>query len=201
MSNSPQNLLPKDGEVYLFPTFFSGEDSDRYFKTLLTEVPWKHEPIVLFGREIMQPRLTAWYGDSDENASHRYSYSGITMQANPWTPTLLEMKRRIEPVTKTCFNGALLNQYRDGKDGVGWHRDSEKELGQNPVIGSVSLGATRTFRLRHKQEKNLTVSVDLAHGNFLLMRGSTQHYWEHCVPKTKRPIGTRVNITFRILLK
>ena len=187
------NLLPKDGETRYFPGLFTADESDYFFNCLATEIPWKQDSIYLFGRKVNQPRLTAWYGDRG------YSYSGITMTPLAWTDVLLQIKSRVEIVAKTAFNSALLNQYRCEKDSVGWHRDNETSLGSNPVIASASFGAMRTFRLRHYFEKNLKQSVDLTHGSLLLMRGETQHFWEHCVPKKTRPTGPRINITFRAL--
>ncbi len=187
------NILPRDGEVIFFPGLFYLEESDYYLKSLLEEIAWNQEPIIIFGKKIMQPRLTAWYGE----AGKEYSYSGITMRPHGWTTSLVEIKKRIEAISLFHFNSALLNQYRDEKDSVGWHRDNEKELGPNPVIGSVSFGSTRIFQLRHYKEKNLKKSLELTHGSFLLMRGQTQHCWEHRIPKRKQSAGTRINITFR----
>lgn len=189
------NLLPCDGIVNFFPMLFTQAESDRYFSALMQEIAWKQEPIKIMGREIMQPRLTAWYGDGDK----AYSYSGITMHPLPWTPTLLEIKKRVESIAPAAFNSALLNQYRDHQDSVGWHRDNEKSLGTDPVIGSVSFGATRTFHLRHYTDKTLKHSVELTHGSLLLMHGTTQHRWEHSIPKQSKTTGPRINITFRVI--
>lgn len=191
---TPSNLLPKQGEIYHYPDFFSEAESTLFFESLLKEVPWKHEPIKIFGKEVMQPRLTAWYGDKE------YSYSGITMKPEPWNSTLLKIKERIEKIAGIKFNSALLNLYRDNQDSVGWHRDDEKELGRNPVIGSVSLGASRVFHLKHYTEKDLKASVELKNGGFLLMKGETQHFWLHSIPKTKTSCGPRINLTFRTIL-
>ena len=163
------NLLPVDGEAFLYPELFSKEESNHFLHVLQQEITWKQEPIVIFGKQVMQPRLTAWYGD--EGMSYRYS--GITMQPERWTKSLLKIKERIEAIAGITFNSALLNQYRDGKDSMGWHRDNEKELGHNPVIGSVSFGATRKFVLRHYHDQSVKRSAELAHGSFLLMRGKT----------------------------
>lgn len=190
------SLLPQDGEIYYFSDFFTPEESIHYFYKLLHEIEWKQEPIKLFGKEIMQPRLTAWYGDIQKS----YSYSGITMNPFPWTETLLKIKSKIEAVAEVSFTSALLNLYRDEKDSMGWHKDDEKELGTNPVIGSVSLGATRTFLLKHIRENGLKTSLDLVNGSFLLMKGETQHHWLHSIPKNSAPVGPRINLTFRILL-
>lgn len=189
-----QNLLPKQGSAILYPDLFS-EQSTWYFQQLVSTIAWKQEPIKMFGKSVLQPRLTAWYGDADKP----YSYSGITMQPLPWTDILLEIKTGIEAIAQVKFTSALLNLYRDGQDSMGWHRDNEKELGANPVIGSVSLGATRTFQLRHYTDKKPIVSIPLTSGSFLLMKDETQHYWEHRIPKITKVISPRINITFRVL--
>ncbi len=148
----------------------------------------------MFGKELMQPRLTCWYGDEGKE----YSYSGIVMKQHPWHLALLQIKSLIEQVSNTRFTGALLNYYRDGNDSMGWHRDNEKSLGINPVIGSVSFGAARKFELRDHATKKPTIGIFLEHGSYLLMRGETQHSWEHRVPKA--PVnGSRLNITFRVV--
>jgi len=191
-----ENMLPCQGEVLFFPDFIAQELADRYFNDLQTTVAWKQEPVKLFGREIMQPRLTAWYGDAGKS----YSYSGITMQPQPWTgASLPAIKKAADELAGVRFNSALLNLYRDGSDSMGWHRDNEKELGHNPVIASVSLGAARRFLLRNYADKKLTREIMLTHGSLLLMRGETQHYWEHSIPKTAKPTGRRINITFRTI--
>lgn len=193
--NQETNLLPIDGEAYFYPHFFSESESDLLFEKLKNEVDWKQEPIVIFGKKVMQPRLTAWYSDQDI----KYSYSGITMSGKSWTPTLLEIKQRIEKISGVIYSGALLNFYRDEKDSMGWHKDDEKELGKNPVIGSVSFGAVRTFKFQNIKDKKLQTSIDLTHGSFLLMRGSTQHFWKHSIPKKAKALGPRINITFRVI--
>ncbi len=191
-----QNMLPEDGEAYFYPGFFNMDEADTCLKELREKICWKQEPIKIFGREIMQPRLTAFYGDADKN----YSYSGISMQPNNWNETLLLIKKKIENVAGVQFNAALLNQYRTGQDSMGWHRDNEKELGPNPVIGSVSFGASRKFQLRNYSNKKLKQTIILSHGSLLLMKGSTQHFWEHQVPKTAIDTGVRINITFRVIV-
>jgi len=188
------NLLPYKGEAYLYPHFFNVAESAALFKELREAIQWKQEPIKIYGKEVMQPRLTAWYGDSDKF----YSYSGVTMQPLPWTPALITIKQKIEAVCTVIFTSALLNLYRDGNDSMGWHRDNEKELGINPVIGSVSFGAARIFKLRDYNNKSVSRSIALTGGSFLLMQGETQHYWEHAVAKTSKQLGERINITFRV---
>jgi alkylated DNA repair dioxygenase AlkB len=190
------NLLPKDGEVFYYPEFFSNEESDLFYQTLVKEISWKQEPIKIFGKSVMQPRLTAWVGDPSKG----YSYSGITMEPLPWNKSLLDIKQRVDHISETTFTSALLNFYRDQNDSMGWHRDDEKELGVNPVIASVSFGAARVFQLKHRQEKSLKVSLELERGSLLLMRGSTQHHWLHSIPKRTCQVSPRINITFRVLL-
>jgi alkylated DNA repair dioxygenase AlkB len=192
----PINILPTNGDAVLFQDLFSREESDYYFSSLRNEIRWKQEPIKIFGREVMQPRLTAWYGDMDKP----YTYSGTTMQPHAWTKSLEAIKQKIELIAKVRFTSALLNLYRDGSDSMGWHRDNEKELGDQPIIGSVSFGATRIFQFRNYKTNKDLKSLELTHGSFLLMRGETNHYWEHCVPKTKQVLNERINITFRVIV-
>jgi len=188
------NILPYDGEVLYYPNFFTVEESDRFFKALTMNTQWQQDQIRFFGKAVNLPRLTAWYGDADK----AYSYSGIPMTPHPWTPDLLEIKRSIETVAKLEFTSVLLNLYRDGRDSVSWHCDDEEELGINPTIGSISFGATRTFKLRHLKDKAVQ-KVELGHGSLILMRGSTQHNWEHSIPKTSRALTPRINLTFRVI--
>jgi alkylated DNA repair dioxygenase AlkB len=190
------NIIPKDGEVLFFPNFFNEAESSELFNSLLTTINWKHEPIKIFGKEVMQPRLTAWYGDKGKE----YTYSGLTMRPDYWIDPLWKIKTKIEKDVGIAFNSVLLNQYRNEHDSVGWHRDNEKELGKNPIIGSVSFGATRKFHLKHYFDKKLKTSIDLTHGSFLLMRGETQHFWQHSIPKISTPTGARINLTFRVLI-
>lgn len=194
--NSSNNILPFNGEALFYPQTFTAAESDTLMHSLVTNIAWKHEAILMFGKQVMQPRLTAWYGDSGK----RYSYSGITMQPLQWTGELLRIKQTVENIAGIQFNSALLNYYRNGQDSMGWHRDDEKELGTNPVIASVSIGASRKFKLRYYSDKSITRSIQLTHGSLLLMRGETQHYWEHQLPKTSAEIGARINITFRVIV-
>lgn len=190
-----KSVIKVDGEVIFYDSFFASEESDRFFEELYAEVNWQQETIKLFGRSTPLPRLTAWYGDSGKV----YIYSGIRQEPAPWTPTLLHIKERVEIVSKAEFNCVLLNLYRHGSDGVFWHSDDEPELGKNPVIGSVSFGSTRRFSLRHKQSKERKVDIDLTHGSFLLMKGTTQHHWQHQIAKTKKQVKPRINLTFRFI--
>lgn len=193
--NTNENLLPFDGEVRYYPAIFSRQDSNSIFRQLEEQISWKQEAIKIFGKEVLQPRLTAWYGETGKT----YRYSGITMQPLPWTETLLLLKQKVEVVTGVHFNSALLNLYRDGQDSMGWHSDDEQELGNNPVIASLSFGAVRTFKLKHRQDKKQVLSIGLEQGSLLLMQGTTQHFWLHALPKTSADKGPRINITFRVI--
>jgi alkylated DNA repair dioxygenase AlkB len=190
-----RNLLPDNGEAWLISHFLDDAEATRCMNALIEEISWKQEPIKIFGKTVLQPRLTAWYGDAGKG----YSYSGIVMTPRPWTGTLLSLKKYVEVLAGTSFNSALLNLYRDGKDSMGWHRDNEKELGVDPIIASLTLGTTRQFRFRDYKEKSRQIEVELTHGSLLLMKGATQHHWEHSLPKTAREVGPRINITFRII--
>jgi alkylated DNA repair dioxygenase AlkB len=189
------NILPIDGEVYLYPELFNESTSDLFFKSLTENIAWKQEPVKIMGQEIMQPRLTAWYGDQGKS----YSYTGITMNPLPWTIDLLKIKEAVQKISGEVFNSALLNLYRDGSDSVGWHRDNEKSLGINPVIGSVSFGVPRVFSLKHYKDKKLKEKILLTNGSFLLMKGETQHKWLHSIQKDPAVVRPRINITFRTI--
>jgi alkylated DNA repair dioxygenase AlkB len=184
-----------DAEVIFYREFFTLAESDALFEELSSQIEWKQERIWFLGGERLLPRLTAWYGDAGKS----YTYSNLTLHPLPWTPALLRMKERVESVAGVQFNSVLLNLYRDGRDSVSWHSDDEPELGQNPVIASVSFGAARRFQFKHKRKPELRQTVDLTHGSLLLMRGATQHYWKHQIPKTTRPVDPRINLTFRVI--
>ncbi len=193
--NEVKEIPIQDGVLRLYPHLFSREERETFFTQLKDNVNWQQEEIKLYGRAIPLPRLTAWFGDEGKT----YMYSGITVEPEPWTPTLLEIKSRIEEVSNVTFNSVLLNYYRNERDSVSWHSDDEPELGENPIIGSVSFGDVRTFQLKHKTDKSLTISKDLPDGSYLIMAGSTQHHWLHQIPKRTRKIGPRINLTFRII--
>jgi len=184
-----------DADIIFYPFCLGAQESDRLFIELHQTIQWQHEQITMYGRSVMQPRLTAWYGDQGKS----YTYSGLTMQPLPWTATLLNLKAEVDAIANVVFNSVLLNLYRNGDDSMGWHSDDEPELGQNPTIASVSLGGTRRFLLRHRFEKGLKHELELTPGSLLLMQGTTQHYWQHHIPKTKRPVSPRINLTFRII--
>lgn len=191
----PQSLNLQDSDIMYEPHFLGEQEAWDLFNTLISHVPWQQDQIKLFGKEYDQPRLTALYGTNGVP----YSYSGILMHPHLFTPELLDLKTKVSTVTGHIFTSCLLNRYRNGSDSNGWHSDNEKELGANPVIASVSLGQTRLFKLKHRTVKGLQHAIMLDHGSLLLMRGVTQHFWLHQVPKTKRPVGERINLTFRYI--
>ncbi len=187
-----RSLVTHHGSVYLWNNFLGVKEADALFNLLRNSIAWQEELLLIYGREVKVPRLVAWYGDS----GLPYTYSGVCHRALPWLPELMVLKQRIEACCGGAFNGVLANLYRDGQDSVGWHADDEKELGPNPCIASLSLGQVRRFKLRHVQTKEV-VSLDLEHGSLLLMTGPLQHHWQHCVPKSKRAMAARINLTFR----
>ncbi|MFN4000156.1 alpha-ketoglutarate-dependent dioxygenase AlkB family protein [Algoriphagus sp.] len=190
------NLLPFQGETIFYSEFFQKELSDHYLEKLQTTLAWKHEPIRMFGKMVMQPRLTALYGDE----TRPYGYSGISMTPLVWTVELKEMKDKLQEFTGIEFTHVLCNYYRDGQDSMGWHRDNEAVLGKNPSIASITFGATRMFQIRHYESKGHKIDIPLSHGSLLMMSGESQHHWEHQIPKTKKILGPRINLTFRKLL-
>jgi len=178
------------------PAFIGEKEADTAFAALLAGTPWRQERIVVYGRATMQPRLTAWYGDPDA----RYAYSGLALEPLPWTRLLADLKACAETASGARFSSLLMNLYRDGRDSVSWHSDAEPELGRNPVIASLSFGATRRFQLRSRPPlPPARHELALGHGDLLVMRGATQHEWAHRVPRTARPVGPRVNLTFRLV--
>ncbi|MCH7415181.1 alpha-ketoglutarate-dependent dioxygenase AlkB [Belliella sp. R4-6] len=192
----PIEVIKNKGDVIYYPNFFPDSLSNELFLALQEDIEWIQEPIWMFGKKIMQPRLTALYGDP----KIAYKYSGIEMQAKDWNHHLIKIKNSIEELCQTEFSHVLLNYYRDGQDSMGWHRDNERSLGNRPLIASVSFGTTREFQLRKYDEKQLKKSINIAHGSLLLMQGDTQQYWEHQLPKSKKIKNPRINLTFRKIL-
>lgn len=186
--------LDDGGALALHEHWLTPTRAAQIFGTLLEEIDWKQRAIRLFGREVLQPRLTAWYGDAS------YTYSGVTLAPLPWTLPLSELRDQLIAEVGECFNSVLCNMYRTGADSMGLHSDDEKELGPRPVIASVSLGAARRFVLRHKRKQAPPVTVELTHGSLLVMGGTAQAFWKHAVPKDPSATGPRVNLTFRRIL-
>ncbi|MBF0277469.1 MAG: alpha-ketoglutarate-dependent dioxygenase AlkB [SAR324 cluster bacterium] len=185
-----------DAELVLYDSFFTQQESDALYRNLKEKIEWQQDQIKIYGKQHRVPRLAAWC-----DLKHRpFAYSGISMRSHSWISELSFIKEKVEAEVDYQFTSVLLNFYRDGKDSVGWHSDDEKELGKNPVLASVSFGETRPFQLRHSCRKELDkVDIPLSHGSFLLMKGTTQHFWKHQIPKTSRSIAPRINLTFRIL--
>jgi alkylated DNA repair dioxygenase AlkB len=186
-----ETIVLRDGGTLLYDEhFFGGPEADALFDVLRHQTAWKQE----VGRGRPFPRLTAWYAE----AGTAYRYSGVTHIGAGWTPTLLEIKRRVEAAAGAAFNSVLLNFYRSGRDSIGLHADDEPELGANPVVASVSLGGVRTFVLKHKASREKR-SLRLGHGSLLVMGGTCQHHWLHGLPKTEEEVGGRINLTFRLI--
>ena len=163
------NLLHKDGTVNYYRNVLTHNEANRYFDLLLQNILWRNDEAVIFGKHIVAKRKVAWYGDSD----YLYTYSNTTKQALAWTKELSDLKQRVEEVTGTKFNSCLLNLYHNGDEGIAWHSDDEKPLGENSIIASLSFGAERKFSFKHKHTKQ-TISVVLEHGSLLIMKDATQ---------------------------
>jgi len=185
---------PPPGCQY-FADFLSDEEAGQLLGTLWRDLPWQQKPIRLFGREVMQPRLICWQSDPEVF----YTYSGLTLYPEAWLPELDRLRSRLCTKVSWQFNSVLANAYRDGQDSMGWHSDDEPELGPEPVIAAISLGATRTFRWREKRGHG-SGGIVLESGSLLLMSGHFQRFFQHSVPKTLRETGLRINLTFRKIL-
>ena len=183
-----------DAEIEYYPDFFSSAKANELLLKLQNEIPWRQDNITVYGKSHAQPRLTALFG----NEGKPYGYSNIVMQPHHWSPLIVFIKEEIEKICNENFTTVLLNLYRDGQDSNGWHADNEKELGRNPVIASVSFGAERVFQLKHNTLE-LKQNIVLEDGSLLIMKGTTQHFWKHQIPKTKKQIESRINLTFRII--
>jgi alkylated DNA repair dioxygenase AlkB len=198
------NLFPKekiilslpDAVFEFYPNFFNQEEADILFEKLLSETPWQHDEITIFGKKILQPRLTCLFG----NQGKPYSYSGLIMQPHFWNPTIMFIKEKIEQISAQNFTTVLANLYRNEKDSNGWHADNERELGRNPIIASVSFGEERKFQLKHVSNKNIKLSLNLNHGSLLLMKEGSQIHYKHQIPKATQPKNNRINLTFRTIL-
>ena len=181
------------GSLWIKENFVAPAVATALFERLYDEVNWQQPVIRMGAKTINSPRLAAWYGD----AGAVYTYSGLKNNPKPWAEPMLEIRRELEETIGIRFNSVLLNLYRDGGDSMGWHRDNESELGQNPTIASLSLGEERKFAMRHVKDRSLRWETILKHGMLLIMTGETQRCWKHCVPKSKVHNGTRINLTFR----
>ncbi|MGW1455148.1 alpha-ketoglutarate-dependent dioxygenase AlkB family protein [Salegentibacter agarivorans] len=184
--------LPQ-AELEYFPHFLNTEKANFLFEKLLKEVSYQQQNIKLFGKEIPQPRLTAFFAEIGIS----YTYSGLQLKPETFSSEILDLKQQTEELSGFEFNTCLANLYRDGNDSMGWHADDEQVLGKNPVIASISLGGVRSFQFKHKTNKNLKEKIELQHGSLLIMKGSMQHFWKHQLPKTKKEVSPRINLTFR----
>ncbi len=190
-----QMPLPPDGRLDYLDQAFSTSCADRLFEVLNKELDWAERSILLFGRQVRQPRLVAFHGDPGLT----YRYSGKSLVATGWTESLEEVHQQLSTLIGECFNSVLCNLYRNGADSMGWHADNESELGSQPLIASVSLGAERRFVLKRRRDGAKREIVP-GHGSLLVMRGQVQQHWLHQVPRTRKAVGARINLTFRQIL-
>ncbi len=184
---------PSPEDVQHLPAWLPAAQADALLLALHTQVPWEVHRIRMFGRWLDSPRLSCWMGDADAH----YRYSGADFIPHPWAPAVQEVRELLQQACDTRFNSVLLNRYRDGRDSMGWHSDDEPELGPTPLIASLSLGASRRFLLRRRDEPAKKAEYLLGHGDLLLMRGHCQRDYQHALPKTARVAGERINLTFR----
>lgn len=185
--------LPPDGWIRWLPSFLPDRFANHLLATLPEQLAWTSRSITLFGKTVLQPRLVAWYGDPGVT----YRYSGSTWEAAGWPPPLADLRDRLRETLGEDFNSVLCNLYRDGGDSMGWHADNEPELGLRPTIASVSLGGCRRFSIRPRDRHQAPAHLALQHGSLLVMGGDMQQHWQHAVPKTRRPVAARINLTFR----
>jgi alkylated DNA repair dioxygenase AlkB len=190
-----KNWLPQDGTVLYYGKLFNHIQANNYFEKLLNTIEWRNDEAIIFGKKIITKRKVAWYGDEP----FEYTYSNITKYALPWTNELLELKAAIEKETGESFNSCLLNLYHDGEEGMAWHSDGEKDLKKNGAIGSLTFGAERKFAFKHKHTGQ-KVELILENGSLLVMKDTTQTFWLHRLPPTKRISKARVNLTFRTIV-
>ena len=190
-----------DADVRYAASWLAKDEADGLLERLLDEISWEQHRFLMFGREVTAPRLSCWIGD----AGTTYMYSRTRFEPRPWTPSLLALRDRVEQACDARFNSVLANLYRDGADSMGWHSDDEPELGHQPVIASLSLGATRRFRLRRRLPRGTratpadTLDLRLPPGSLLCMAGATQHLYQHDLPKSAAVTAPRINLTFRLI--
>ena len=189
-----EKTILRDGWIIYVPNFYAKEIADQLFNLFYQTINWQQGEIKLFGKKHLTPRLEAFY--AEENKS--YGYSGQRLVTSSFTKELTQIKENIELTFSIQLNSVLINLYRDGNDSNGWHADDEPELGRNPIIASLSLGATRRFDLKHSSTKE-KLSLELESGSLLIMGGELQHYWKHQIAKTKKVNAPRINLTFRHL--
>ena len=196
MSGDSELIELADADLRYFPRWVDADLADEWLSEISAKTPWSQPQIKLYGRSIAVPRLVAWYGDADAH----YRYSGFTHEPLAWTPLLVDIRQRVQQQVGQRLNGVLLNYYRDGQDAMGWHSDDERELGQQPLVVSLNLGATRRFDFRRKGTSGIEYSISLEHGSLLVMSGLTQHYWQHQIARTRKVRAPRLNLTFRQII-
>ncbi|WP_296269457.1 alpha-ketoglutarate-dependent dioxygenase AlkB family protein [Pseudomonas sp. UBA6323] len=184
-----------DAELDYLPGWVDAAVADNWLDALVEQTPWQQPELFIHGRYHRTPRLTAWYGDTEA----RYRYSGKLHEPMPWTLLLDEIRQRVADEVGQPLNAVLLNYYRDGQDSMGWHSDAEPELGRDPLIASLNLGGSRRFDLRRVGSTRIEHSLTLEHASLLVMRGPTQHHWQHQVAKTRQACAPRLNLTFRLI--
>jgi alkylated DNA repair dioxygenase AlkB len=191
-----KNWLPFDGTVNYYGQLWTEEEADIYLNRLLKNIAWRNDELMMFGKKIVTKRKVGWYGEKP----FKYTYSNTTKQALPWTEELMELKAKIEKKSGETFNSCLLNLYHSGDEGMGWHTDAEPELKKDGAIASLSFGANRRFVFRHIESKE-KVELILEHGSLLIMKNTTQTFWQHTLPKTKKVTTPRINLTFRTIVE
>jgi len=191
-----KNILPFDGETYYYGNVLSHEESLQYFEKLYRDIAWKQDELIIFGKKIITKRKVAWYGDQ----LFEYTYSNSTKKALPWSHDLLQLKKVVETRTNELYNSCLLNLYHNGNEGMSWHSDDEAMLVENGSIASLSLGVDRRFAFKHKESKEKVVLI-LENGSLLEMKGTTQKFWRHALPKSSKVTAARINLTFRKIIE
>ncbi|MBU1373151.1 MAG: alpha-ketoglutarate-dependent dioxygenase AlkB [Bacteroidetes bacterium] len=191
----PLNFLPFDGVVYYHPRVFDENEISKFHNYLLTEIPWESDEVFIFGKRIITKRKVAWFAEDGIS----YTYSKSTKVGLAFTNELLNLKTKVEEITNENYNACLLNLYHNGEEGMGWHSDDEKSIVPNSSIASLSFGAGRKFSLKHKENKQ-NIALILEGGSLLEMKGETQKYWQHYLPKSKKILKPRINLTFRKMM-
>ena len=194
--HGPERLPLEGADVIYHGCAFAPARADALLAALLQEIPWERHRLQLFGREVAAPRLSCWIGDADAV----YTYSRTRFTPHAWTPALASLRDELAARFDLHFNSVLANLYRDGRDSMGWHSDAEPELGNEPIIASLSFGTPRRFRFRSRETRKVAFAIELAHGSLLVMRGATQRLYQHDLPKMAGGVGERVNLTFRHIL-
>ncbi len=202
MFNNKRLITLPDAELLFIENFYPPSVSNAFLSELTSELAWEQGEITLFGKKVLEPRLSAWYGD----AGKTYTYSGKKQEPLPWQSGLLQIKTDAENAIvehlkfDIYLNSVLCNYYRNGQDSMGFHADNEKELGKNPTIASINFGETRRFQFRRRDDKTVKYELELTHGSLLVMAGAMQHHWLHAVPKEPKRTKPRINLTFRHIM-